>query len=120
MLERMKATQMWQGGIRVAAILAAAQVPTALAKATAHSATVASIKAGVDCAGESAMNAAITVGQTLWATLDICMVDRVLHVAGALLGPNSAFEPVRTVAGIISHEVVGHVVSAAIQSLSGF
>ena len=44
MSERMKAAQMFQGGIRLAAILAAAQVPTALAKATEHSATVAGIK----------------------------------------------------------------------------
>ena len=118
MLERMKATQMWQGGIRLAAILAAAQGPTALAKATGHSATVAGIKAGVDCAGESAVHAAIMVGQTLWGTLDACMVGQLFHAAGVLFASGVAFNPANAVAGLVGHELVGHAVSFVFQMLS--
>ena len=113
-----RVTQMWQGGIRLAAILAGTQVSTAFAKATEHSATVAGIQASVDCVSESAVHVAITLGQTLWGTLDCCMVGQLLRAAGVLLAPDSAFHPAQAVAGIVAHELVGHLVSFVIQILS--
>ena len=118
MLEKAKVSQIWQGGIRLAAILAGAQFPVAFAKTAGHSATVAGIKASVDCAGESVVRTAVTLGQTLWGTVDACMVGQMVHAAGALLAPDSAFNPVHAVVGIIGHEVVGHLVSFVFQILS--
>jgi hypothetical protein len=119
MLERTKVTRVWQGGIRMAAIVAGAGVPSAFAKAAGHSATVAGIKATVDCMGESALHVAATLGQTLWVTLDACLVGQALRAAGMLLAPESGFNPVHAVAGIIGHELVGHAVSFVFHLVSG-
>jgi hypothetical protein len=118
MLARAKAKQIWQGGIRLAAILAGAQVPVAFAKAASHSTAVASIKASVDCAGESVARAAVMLGQTLWGTVDACMVGQMVHAAGLLFEQDSAFNPAHAVVGIIGHELVGHLVSFVFQILS--
>ena len=118
MLDKTKATQMWQGGIRLAAILVGAQLPTAVAKAASHSTALAGVKAGMNCAGQSALEAAITFGQTIWGTLDACMVAQLFHVAGVTMAPDSVFNPAQAIAGMIGHEVVGHLVSVVIQILS--
>ena len=120
MLGTTKATQIWQGGIRLAAILAGAQVPTAFAKAASHSTTLASVKDGIDCAGATALDVAITLGQTLWGTLDACMVGQMVHAAGVLLAPDSAFNPVQAVAGVVGHQLAGHLASFVFQILSCF
>jgi hypothetical protein len=117
MLERARVKQISQGGIRLAAILAGAQVPVAFAKAASHSATVAGIKASVDCASESAVRAAVTLGQTLWGSVDACMVSQAVHAAGVLLASDSV-NPVQAVVGTIGHELIGHAVSFVFQILS--
>jgi hypothetical protein len=61
-----------------------------------------------------------TLGQTLWVTLDACLVGQALRAAGMLLAPESGFNPVHAVAGIISHELVGHAVSFVFHLVSGF
>ena len=119
MLGTTKATQIWQGGIRLAAILAGAQVPTVFAKSASHSTMLADAKAVVDCAGETALHTAVTLGQTLWGTLDACMVGQMVHAAGVFLGSDSGFNPTHAVAGIIGHELVGHVISFVFQLVSG-
>jgi hypothetical protein len=118
MLTRARAKQIWQGGIRLAAILAGAQVPAAFAKAASHSATVAGIKAGMDCAGESMLHAAITLGQTLWGTVDACMLGEGAHAAGVLLAPGALFNPGHAVFAIVGHELTGHVVSFVLHIVS--
>jgi hypothetical protein len=120
MLERTKVTRVWRGGIRTVAILAGAGVPSAFAKAAGHSTTVAGIKATVDCVGESALHVAATLGQTLWVTLDACLVGQAIRAAGMLLAPDSTFNPVQAVVGIIGHALVGHAVSFVFHFVSGF
>jgi hypothetical protein len=119
MLESTRATRIWQDGIRMAAILAGAGVPSAFAKAAGHSTTVAGIKATVDCVSESALHVAATIGQTLWVTMDACLVSQAVRAAGMLLAPDSAFNPVHAVVGIIGHELVGHAVSFVFHLVSG-
>ena len=118
MLERGKVTKFWNGGIRMAAILAGAGVPSAFAKAAGHSTTVAGLKATVDCVGESAFHVAASLGQNLWGTVDACTIGQAAHAAGMLLAPDSVFNPVHIVVGIVGHELVGHAVSFVIQLLS--
>jgi hypothetical protein len=118
MLARMKATQIWQGGIRLAAILAGAQVPVAFAKAASHSATVAGIKASVDCASESVLHAAVTLGQTLWGTVDASMLGEAAHAAGVLMAPGALFNPGHAIFAITAHELAGHVVSLVLHIFS--
>ncbi len=101
MLARMKATQIWQGGIRLAAILAGAQVPVAFAKAASHSATVAGIKASVDCASESVLHAAVTLGQTLWGTVDASCWSGASRGRSALGTGVALFNPVHAIVAII-------------------
>ena len=119
MLEKTRATRIWNGGIRVAAILASAGVPSAFAKATGHSTTVASIKATVDCVGESTLHVAATLGQTLWGTMDACMVGQAVRAAGLLFAPDSDLNPVHAIFGIIGHELAGHASSFVFHLLSG-
>jgi hypothetical protein len=118
MLERAKVKQIWRGGIRLAAILAGAQVPVAFAKAASHSATVAGIKASVDCAGESALQAVMTLGQTLWGTVDACMLGEAAHAAGVLMAPGAIFNPGHAIFAIVGHELTGHVVSLVLHIFS--
>jgi hypothetical protein len=118
MLARITATQIRNGGIRLAAVLAGAQVPAVVAKAAEHSTTVAGIEASVDCVGETAVHTAITLGQTVWGMLDACTVGQMVHAAGVLLASDAIFHPAHAVAGIIGHEVVAHLVSFAFQILS--
>ena len=118
MLEKAKVSQIWQGGIRLAAILAGAQFPVAFAKTAGHSATVAGIKASVDCAGESVVRTAVTLGQTLWGTVDACTLGEAAHAAGVLLAPGALFHPGHAIFAIVGHELYGHVVSFVLHILS--
>ena len=118
MLTRAKAKQIWQGGIRLAAILAGAQVPVAFAKAASHSATVAGIKASVGCASESVLPAAVTLGQALWGTVDAGMWSEAAHAAGVLLAPDALFNPGHAIFAIVGHELTGHVVSLVLHIFS--
>jgi hypothetical protein len=111
-------TQIRDGGIRLAAILAGAEVPAAIAKAADHSTTVAGITASVDCVGETAVHTAITLGQTIWGMLDVCTIGQMVHAAGVLLVSDAFFHPAHAIAGIIGHEVVAHIVSLAFQIFS--
>jgi hypothetical protein len=118
MLARAKAKQIWQGGIRLAAILTGAQVPVAFAKAASHSATMAGIKASVDCASESMVHVAVTLGKTLWGTVDASTLGEAAHAAGVLLAPDALFNPGHAVFAIVGHELAGHVVSIVLHILS--
>jgi hypothetical protein len=118
MLARLTVTHIRDCGVRLAAILAGAQVPAAIAKAADHSTTVVGITASVDCAGETAIHTAIALGQTIWGMLDACTMGQMVHAAGVLLASDAIFHPVQAVAGIIGHEVIGHIVSLAFQILS--
>jgi hypothetical protein len=118
MLERASVRQIWQGGIRLAAILAGAQVPVAFAKAASHSATVAGIKASVGCASESVLHAAVTLGQTLWGTVDAGMLSEAAHAAGVLLAPGALFNPGHAIFAIVSHDLAGHIIAFVFQVLS--
>lgn len=118
MLAKITATQIKDSGIRLAVILAGAQVPAAIARAADHSTTVAGIQASVDCVGETAVHTAITLGQIAWGMLDACTIGQMVHAAGVLLASDAIFHPAHAVAGIIGHEVVAHIVSLAFQILS--
>lgn len=105
----------------MAAILAGAGVPSAFAKAAGDSTTVAGIKATVDCFGQSALQVTATLGPTIWGTLDACLIGQAVHAVhavGMLLTPDSAFNPVHVVAGIVGHQLLAHVVSFVFQLLS--
>ena len=112
MLARIKANQIGRIGGRVAAVLAGSQLTVAAAKVGDHA------KLAGDCAGGSAFQFAIALGQTAWSMLDGCMIGQMVHVAGALLASDSNSNTVQAVAGIIGHEVVGHLVSFVFQMLS--
>ena len=118
MLARLTVTQIRDCGVRLAAILAGAQVPAAIAKAADHSTAVAGITASVDCVGDTAVHTAIVLGQTIWGMLDACTIGQRVHAAGLFLVSDTIFHPVHAVAGIIGHEVVAHIVSLAFQILS--
>ncbi|HEY2821308.1 MAG TPA: hypothetical protein VGJ06_09730 [Candidatus Acidoferrum sp.] len=118
MLARVTATQIRDNGIRLAAILAGAQVPAAIAKAADHSTAVAGIEASVDCVGETAVHTAITLGQTVWGMLDACTIGQMVHAAGVLIASDAIFHPLNAIAGIIGHEVSAHLVSFVFQILS--
>jgi hypothetical protein len=118
MLTSAKAKQIWQGGIRLTAILAGAQVPVAFAKAASHAATVAGIQAGVGRVSQSALQVAMTLGQTLWGTVDVCMLGEAAHAAGGLLAPGALFNPGHAMFAIVGHELAGHVVSFVLHILS--
>jgi hypothetical protein len=118
MLTRVTAKQIGKGGFRLAAILAGLQLPVAVAKVASHSVTVAGVGAKADCAGQSAIDIAMAVGQTAWSMLDACLVGQLVHAGQVLLTSDSPLNPVRAVAGIIGHELIAHIVSFAFQILS--
>jgi|HubBroStandDraft_5_1064220.scaffolds.fasta_scaffold744878_1 enoyl-[acyl-carrier-protein] reductase (NADH) len=112
MLARIKANEIGRTGIRMAAVLAGSQLTVAAAKVGDHA------KLAGECAGGSAFHLAVTLGQTAWSMLDACVVGQMVHIAGAFLASDSSYSTIQTVAGIIGHEVVGHLVSFVFQMLS--
>lgn len=112
MLARIKAKEIGRIGGRLAAVLAGSQFTVAAARVGDHA------KLAGDCAGDSAFHLAAALGQTAWSMLDACLVGQVVHGAGAYLMSDSSDSTVQTVAGIIGHEVVGHLVSFVFQVLS--
>jgi hypothetical protein len=112
MLARIKASQIGRIGIRMAAVLAASQLTVAAAKVTDHA------KLAGDCAGGSAFQLAVTIGQTAWSMLNACVIGQMVHAAGMLLASDSSFDAVSAVVGIIGHEVVAQIVSFVFQILS--
>lgn len=112
MLARIRANQIGNAGIRLAAVLAASQI-TALAAKVGDNARLPE-----GCGSGSAINVAAMMGQTAWSMLDACVVGRLVHVAGMLIAPDSSFSAIHTVTSIIGHEVVARVMSFAIQILS--
>jgi enoyl-[acyl-carrier-protein] reductase (NADH) len=112
MLARIKANQIGRIGGRVAAVLAGSQLTVAAAKVGDHA------KLAGDCAGGSAFQFAVTLGQTAWSMLDACVVGQMVHAATALLASDSSCSTVQVVAGVIGHEVAAHLVSFVFQILS--
>jgi hypothetical protein len=107
MLARATADQIWQGGLKVAAIFVGLRLPVA-----------AGVASNIEYAGGVAMQVANTIGQTLWGVLDPCLVGQAVHAAGTLLASDVICNPAQAIAGIVSHEVVAHLVSFAFQILS--
>src|SRR5579871_5199594 len=112
MLARMKANQIGRIGIRMAAVLAGSQLTVAAAKVTDHA------KLAGDCAGGSALQFAVMLGQTAWSMLDGCVVGQMVHPAGALLALDSSCVAVEAVVGIIGHAVTSQIVSIVFRILS--
>jgi len=117
MLARINATQIGKTGLRLAALLAGLQLPVAVAKVESHSA-VADISQNAICGGETAVHVAITLGQTAWSMLDACIVGQMVHAAGDLVACDSFLNPAQTIAAIVGHEVLTHLVSFAVQIFS--
>ena len=112
MLARTEANQIGRIGGRLAAVLAGSQLTVAAAKVGDHA------KVAGDCAGGSGFELAVTLGHTAWSMLDGYVIGQLAHTAGALLALDSDCNTVQAVAGIIGHEVVGHLVSIVFQILS--
>jgi hypothetical protein len=112
MLARTKANQIGRIGGRVAAVLAGSQLTVATAKVGDHA------KLAGDCAGGSAFQLAVTLGQTAWSVVDGCVVGQMVHVAGAVLASDSNSSMFQAVAGIVGHEVAAHAMSIVFQILS--
>ena len=112
MLARIKATQIGETGLRMAALVAGSQLTVAAAKVGGHSAMAGS------CGAENVFHVAGSFCQTVWSMVNACMVGQMVHAAGALLASDSVFNPVSAIAGIIGHEVMAHVVSLVFQILS--
>lgn len=106
-----------KSGIRLAAVLAGLQLPVAVAEVAGHSARLAQV-GNLDCAGHSAMDAAISLWQTAVNMLDACVVGQLVHAAGVALASDSLSYPVHAVVGIVGHELVAHLVSFMLQVLS--
>jgi len=106
-----------KGGIRLAAVLGGLQLPAAVAEVAVHSARMARV-GNLDCAGHSARDAAISVGQWMANMLDACVVGQLVHAAGVVLASDSLSFPVHTLVGIVGRELVAHLVSFALQILS--
>jgi hypothetical protein len=116
MLTSGTAKRIGKGGVRLAAVLAGLQLPVAVAEVTGHAARVAH-EANVDCVGHS-MNAAISVGHTALSMLDACVVGQLVHAAGVVIASDSLSHPVQAVVGIVGHEMVAHLLSFVLQTLS--
>src|SRR5882757_8375907 len=99
MLARFTAKQIGKAGVRLTAILVGLQLPVAVAKVACHSATVTGVCAKADCAGQNAIDMAMSVGQTAWSIFDACIVGQMVHAAGVLLASDSSLNPVHAVAG---------------------
>ena len=117
MLTSETAKKIGKSGIRLAAVLAGLQLPVAVAEVAGHSARLAHV-GNVDCAGHSAVDAAISLGQTVVSMLDACVVGQLVDAAGVALASDALSYPVHAVVGIVGHEVVAHLVSFVMQVLS--
>ena len=115
MLTSGTAKKIGKGGLRLAAVLAALQLPVAVAKVAGHSATVGHIGT-TDCAGHSTMTVAMSLGQTVVSMVDACFLSQLVHAAGVLLASDSI--SVDSIASVLGHEVVAHLVSLTMQILS--
>jgi hypothetical protein len=104
-----------KGAVRLAAVLAGLQLPVAVAEVAGRSARMEHA-GNVDCVGHS-MNAVISLGHTALSMLDACVVGQLAHAAGGVLSGSLAY-PVQAVVGIFGHEMVGHLVSFLLQTLS--
>jgi hypothetical protein len=112
MLARIKATQIGRTGLRFAIVLAGSQLTVVAAKVGEQPSLAG------DCGGKSAFQLAATMSQTVWSMLDACLVGQLVHAAGSLLASDSTFNPISVVAGVIGHELVGHLVSFVLRVLS--
>jgi hypothetical protein len=107
MLANATANQIWQGGLKVASIFVGLRLPAAVG-----------IASNINYEGDVTMHLVNMIGQTLWGVLDPCLIGQAVHAAGALLASDAICNPVQAIAGIVSHEVVAHLVSLAFQILS--
>ena len=112
MLARTKANQIGRIGGRMAALVAGSQLTVAAAKVTGHA------KFAGDCAGGSAFDFAVTLGQTAWSMLDGCVANEMVHLAGVVLASHSSHNAVEAVVGIIGHSVTSRLLSIVFQILS--
>ncbi len=104
-----------KGGLRLAAALAGLQLlPAAVAKVGAHAATLAQ----ADSAGHSAVNTAVSLGQTVLSTLNACVLSQLVDAAGLVLTSDSIIHPMHAVANIVGQELFAQLVSFALQILS--
>lgn len=110
MLARIKANQIGRTGLRMAAVLAGSQLTVAAAIVGDH------VKAAGACAGGSAFELAVTVGQTAWSMLNACLIGQIVQAAGMLLASDSSFNVVHAVVGVIGH--VAQIVPFVFQILS--
>jgi hypothetical protein len=107
MLARATANQMRHGGLKLAAIFIGVQLPVAAGAASK-----------MEYTGDVAMHATNLISQTLWSVLDPCLLGQMVHTAGALLASDVICNPAQAIAGIVSHELVAHMVGFAFQILS--
>jgi hypothetical protein len=107
MLARATGNQIWHGGLKLAAIFVGVQLPVAAGTAS-----------NTEYSGDFAMHVTNVIGQTLWSVLDPCLLGQMLHTAGTLLASDVICNPVQAIAGMVSHEVVAHLVAFAFQVLS--
>ncbi|HUE43091.1 MAG TPA: hypothetical protein VMP12_05980 [Candidatus Sulfotelmatobacter sp.] len=107
MLARATANQIWQGSLKSAAILVGLRLPVATG-----------IASNIERAGDVSVHVANVIGQTLWGILDACVLGQLVHAASVLLASDMIGNPAQAIAGVVSREVVAHLVSFAFQILS--
>jgi hypothetical protein len=107
MLVRATANQIWQSSLELTAIFVAVRLPVA-----------AGFASKIEYAGDVAMRVADMIRQTLWGMLDACLLGQMVHAAGAFLASDMICNPVQAIAGIVTRELVAHLMSFAFQILS--
>jgi hypothetical protein len=107
MLARTTVNQIWHGNLKLAAIFVGLQLPVA-----------AGIASNLKHTGDVPMHVANTIGQTLLGMLDACLLGQMVHAVSVLFASDMVCNPAQAIAGIVSREVVAHLVSLAFQILS--
>jgi hypothetical protein len=107
MLARATTNQVWHGGLKLAGIFVGLQLPVAAGTAS-----------NTEYTGNVAMHVTNVIGETLWSVLDPCLLEQMVRTAGALLASDVICNPAQAIAGIVSHEVMAHLVAFAFQVLS--
>ncbi len=103
-----------KGGLRLAAALAGLQLPVGIAKVAVHAATVGH----VDCLGQSAVNTSLSLSQTVFSTLDACVISQLVHAVGLVIASDSIIHWLHAVANIVGNELFAQLVTFALQILS--
>lgn len=107
MSARATANQIGHSGLKLMAIFAGLQLPVAAGTAS-----------NTEYSGDVAMHVTNVVGQTLWSVLDPCLLGQMIDTAGSLLASDVICNPAQAIAGIVSRELLAHLVAFAFQVLS--